>query len=73
MPCLAPSFTSLWEEASAAGAGLVVSAFAASQIWLPFPAVLEAQVEISSAGEPGHSEIFKHRSLLRFMFSEWYS
>lgn len=55
---------SLWEEASAAGAGLVVSAFAASQNWLPFPAALEAQVEISFAVKPGHSEAFKHRNLL---------
>lgn len=64
---------SLWEEASAAGARLVVSAFTASQIWLPFPAVLEAEVGISFAVKLGHSEAFKHRNLLGFMFSEWHS
>lgn len=51
----------------------MVSAFAASQIWLPFPAVLEAQVGISFAVKPGHSEAFKNRNLLGFMFSEWHS
>lgn len=63
---------SLWEEASAAGARLVVSAFAASQIWLSFAAVLESQVGISFAVKPGRSEAFKHRNLLEFIFSEWH-
>lgn len=69
----AKSFTlisfSFWEEASAAGAGLVMSDFAAPQLWLPFPTALAAQVGISFEVKPDASEAFKHRNFMGFIFS----
>lgn len=67
--CALISF-SLWEEASAAGTELVMSDFAAPQLWLPFPTALETQVGISFEAKPDASE---HSDLMGFIFSVLHS